>query len=137
MVLLLELHLVLPKRQCREIWQTIKLFYMKTYFENAEKIKTLSSLGLQLTGENTKVPGAVFFEKKLCITGALESFSRTSLIEKIELLGGKVVTSVTKETDFLVVGENPGRKLQRAQELKISILEEKDFEKILKQEQGE
>ena len=115
--------------------ESIECFFSQK--ENEEKIKTLSSLGLQLTGENTKVPGAVFFEKKLCITGALESFSRTSLIEKIELLGGKVVTSVTKETDFLVVGENPGRKLQRAQELKISILEEKDFEKILKQEQGE
>ena len=52
-------------------------------------------------------------------------------------MGGEAVSSVTKETDFLVVGENPGRKLQRAQELKISILKEKDFEKILEQEQEE
>ena len=41
MVLLLELHLVLPNKQCREICQTIKLLYMETYFENAEKIKIL------------------------------------------------------------------------------------------------
>ena len=115
--------------------ESVEFFFLQK--EHIEKIKILSRLGVQVTSEAVNKKKTAFWEKKLCITGTFEAFSRANLVAKIELLGGEAVSSVTKETDFLVVGENPGRKLQRAQELKISILKEKDFEKILEQEQEE
>lgn len=58
------------------------------------------------------------------ITGTLAQYSRTEMKTLIESLGGKVSGSVSKKTDYLVVGENPGSKLGKAQELGVAILDE-------------
>ena len=69
--------------------------------------------------------------KSFVITGTLVSHSRSEIKEIIQGNGGKVNSSVTKKTSYLIVGENPGSKHQKAMDLKIEILSEKDFLKII------
>jgi DNA ligase (NAD+) len=70
--------------------------------------------------------------KIFVLTGTMESLSREDAKEKIKLLGGKVVNSVSLNTDFVVAGSNPGSKLEKANKLGIKVLDEKDFLKLLK-----
>ncbi|MFA5802943.1 MAG: BRCT domain-containing protein, partial [Thermoleophilia bacterium] len=59
--------------------------------------------------------------------GTMTSMSRSEAKEKIEALGGKVSGSVGKGTDYVVAGDNPGSKLQKARELGKTILSEEEF----------
>ncbi|MBN2538867.1 MAG: NAD-dependent DNA ligase LigA, partial [Deltaproteobacteria bacterium] len=68
--------------------------------------------------------------KTFVLTGTLQRFSRNSAKELIESLGGNVTSSVTKNTDYVVVGISPGSKLDKAQSLDIPVLDEKEFLKI-------
>ncbi len=68
--------------------------------------------------------------KIFVVTGVLERFSRTEIKEVIESLGGKTSSSVSKNTDFVLVGENPGSKFDKARELGIKILNEEEFIKM-------
>ena len=67
------------------------------------------------------------YNKSIVITGTFKTFSREEAKEKIEKLGGKVLSSVSKKTDFLLVGEEAGSKLDKAKELGVPIMEETDF----------
>lgn len=69
----------------------------------------------------------VFSGKSLVLTGTLSSMSRDEAAAKIKSLGGNVVGSVSKKTDFLVVGEDAGSKLKKAEELGVKILKENEF----------
>ncbi|KXG78041.1 DNA ligase [Fervidicola ferrireducens] len=69
------------------------------------------------------------------LTGALEKYTRQQATELIEKLGGKVTGSVSKKTDYVVVGKDPGSKYEKALKLGIKILNEAEFEKLL--EKGE
>ena len=71
-------------------------------------------------------------EMTFVITGTLPNLSREQAKEWIENNGGKVVDSVSKKTSYLVLGENPGSKLQKAQSLGISILDEASLMKLVK-----
>ncbi len=66
-------------------------------------------------------------EKTFVLTGALKNYSREEAKHIIESLGGKVTSSLSHKTDYLVVGESPGSKLLKAKELGISLLFEKEF----------
>ncbi len=68
--------------------------------------------------------------KIFVITGTLERFSRTEIKEVIESLGGKTSSSVSKNTDFVLVGDSPGSKYDKARALGVKILNEDDFIKI-------
>ncbi|GAF85653.1 unnamed protein product, partial [marine sediment metagenome] len=59
------------------------------------------------------------------------SITREQAKEAIESLGGTVTSSVSSKTNFLIVGESPGSKVQKAQKWSIPILEEKDFLKLI------
>ncbi len=74
-----------------------------------------------------KLAGIVFV-----LTGELENFTRGEAKKKIKSLGGNVSDSVSKRTDYVVAGENPGSKLDRARKLKIKIIGEREFEKMVK-----
>ena len=71
--------------------------------------------------------GEAFSGKTFVVTGTLSQFSRKEAKDAIESLGGKTTESVSKNTDYLVVGEKPGSKLDKARELGISILDEQQF----------
>ena len=70
-------------------------------------------------------------KKVFVFTGNLENISRKEAIYKIEKLGAKISSSISKNTDFVVVGEKPGNKLKKAQDLSIQILTENDFFDLL------
>lgn len=65
--------------------------------------------------------------KTFVLTGTLKTMTRAQAKERILSLGGKVASSVSRKTDYVVVGDSPGSKLQRAQELGVNILDEKAF----------
>ena len=73
--------------------------------------------------------------KTLVVTGTLENFSRDEVTEAITERGGKVASSVSKKTDFVVVGDSPGSKAKRAEELGVKVIGEGDFVTLL--EKGE
>lgn len=87
-------------------------------------VNTLSTLEPQ---------GDALLGKTFVLTGELSSLSRKEAGEKIEALGGKVSSSVSKKTDFVVAGEAAGSKLKKAQELGVALLDEAEFLQLLSQ----
>jgi len=69
--------------------------------------------------------------KTVVVTGTLEGFTRQDAEEAVRAAGGKVASSVSKKTDYVVVGENAGSKLAKAQELGVPILDEDGFRRVL------
>ena len=69
--------------------------------------------------------------KTFVLTGTLPSMTRDEATEKIEALGGHVTGSVSKKTDFLLAGTEPGSKFDKAKELGIRVIEEAEFRKML------
>ena len=67
----------------------------------------------------------------LVVTGSLEDFSRDGVNEVIASHGGKSASSVSKKTDYVVVGDSPGSKLAKAEELGVPVLNESEFKKLL------
>ena len=70
--------------------------------------------------------------KKFVLTGKLQHFTREEAREKIERAGGLVVSSVSSRTDYVVVGEAPGSKKQKADALGIKVLQEEELLELLK-----
>ena len=66
-------------------------------------------------------------EKTFVLTGSLSTLTREEAKEKIEALGGKVSSVVSKKTDFVVVGEEAGSKLEKARQLGIKTISEQEF----------
>ncbi len=99
------------------------------YFNNEENkilIKNLDSLGLNFNYLGEEVDNEMFAGKTFVITGTL-STPRDTIKEKIESMGGKVSDSVSKKTNYLVLGENPGSKYTKAISLNIPIMKEEDL----------
>ncbi|MCG1011107.1 NAD-dependent DNA ligase LigA [Tepidanaerobacter sp. GT38] len=65
------------------------------------------------------------------LTGTLEKYSRNEAKEIIESLGGRVTSSVSKKTDYVVVGKDPGSKYDKAVELGVKIIDENEFDKLI------
>jgi DNA ligase (NAD+) len=96
------------------------------FFQNERNralIERLTELGLKMTAEKkqrtTQLEGLTFV-----LTGTFPTLSREEAKEKIEAAGGKVSGSVSKKTNYVVVGEEAGSKLAKAQELGIEIIDE-------------
>ena len=66
------------------------------------------------------------------LTGTLAHYSRAEAKQLIEDAGGKVAGSVSKKTDYVVAGEEAGSKLDKARELKVAVIGEKEMEELLK-----
>jgi DNA ligase (NAD+) len=81
--------------------------------------------------EDTPLTGKTFV-----ITGVLPSMSRDAAKGLIEKYGGKVTDSVSKSTSYLVLGENPGSKLEKARALGIPILDESSLKDLIEGRQG-
>ncbi|QQE66594.1 DNA ligase (NAD(+)) LigA [Leptolyngbya sp. BL0902] len=104
--------------------------------ENRVLIERLQRAGLQLAAEDSapeSAPGPLA-GKTFVLTGTLPSLSRTEAAAKIEAAGGKVTSSVSKATDYVVAGEKAGSKLEKAEKLGISVLSEVDLLGLLNQD---
>ena len=99
----------------KEMINKIKKVNIKTKMKGSLKIK------------DSKLAG-----KTLVITGTLVELTRGEALEIIKSLGGRAASSVSKSTDYLVVGADPGSKLKKANELGVKTLTEKEFKELIK-----
>ena len=103
---------------------------------NIEEINKLQSLGLNIEEfEIKEKKESIFTGKKVVLTGAL-SIKRNEATEILESYGAEVVSSVSKNTDFVVAGEDAGSKLVKAEALGIKVLSEEEFFKIVNYEKN-
>ena len=98
---------------------------------NVKLIKKLSKAGVHPTAEKRKVKSDKFAGKSFVFTGGLANRSREEAGEIVQQHGGKVSGSVSKKTDYVVVGTDPGSKYDKAKELGVTILTESEFERLL------
>ncbi|HSW71989.1 MAG TPA: NAD-dependent DNA ligase LigA [Chlamydiales bacterium] len=99
---------------------------------NKEEVALLLKNGVSPKGEKRKViEGHSFAGKTFVLTGTLENYSRDEAAKLIKERGGKVSGSVSKATSYVLAGDDPGSKLDKAQKLGVKIITEKEFEKML------
>jgi DNA ligase (NAD+) len=100
--------------------------------ENLKMLRKMVELGVETyvedsSGmENEKIVGKTFV-----LTGELASFTREAAKDMIKRAGGEVSSAVSKKTDYVLAGENPGSKLEKAKKLGVRVIGEKDFKEIL------
>jgi len=114
-----------------QIAQSVFRFFRDKH--NLEIIERLKSAGLNFEEkkENKNI-NVNFYGKTFVLTGELNDFTREEAKSIIENLGGKVTSSVSKKTNYVLVGSNPGSKYEKALSLKIPLLTESEFKKMLK-----
>jgi DNA ligase (NAD+) len=100
---------------------------------NLEELRQLEELGLtfEQTVDEHASSETPFTGKTVVLTGTLEHFTRTEAKELIEKMGGHVAGSVSKKTDFVVAGTDPGSKLSKAKELGVTVLDEAEFRALI------
>jgi DNA ligase (NAD+) len=97
---------------------------------NRQLIKKLHRAGVHPTAEKREVKSDKLAGKSFVFTGGLANRSREEAGELVQQHGGKVSGSVSKKTDYVVVGSDPGSKYDKAKELGVTILTEAEFEKL-------
>ncbi|MGB2705310.1 MAG: NAD-dependent DNA ligase LigA [Candidatus Omnitrophota bacterium] len=107
------------------------------FFRNKRNQKVLEKL--QIARVKTKMPKrkekAVLEGKTFVVTGALKSYTRQGIEELIRSLGGNASSTVSKNTDFMVLGEEPGSKLAKAKKLGVKTIDENEFKKIIREQE--
>lgn len=100
---------------------------------NQSVLSRMQDLGVSVgTIDLPKREGSSILEKKIFVfTGGLEHMSREEAKNKVEASGGRVTSSVSKRTDFVVVGKDPGSKLEEARKLGVEVLNEEQFADLL------
>ena len=98
-----------------------------------ETINGLKAAGVQMTNTAVETPaGAGALEgKTIVVTGTLEHFSRREAKEAIQSAGGRASSSVSSKTDFVVAGDSPGSKADKARDLGVEVIDEEEFRKRL------
>ncbi|NOZ56076.1 MAG: NAD-dependent DNA ligase LigA [Calditrichaeota bacterium] len=106
-----------------------------TFFRQPENLKLLEKLkkaGIQLEQKpEERKKSDLLAGKTFVFTGALKSFTRDEAQRIVEELGGRAASSVSRRTDYVVVGENPGSKAERARQLGIPMITEEEFKKMI------
>ncbi|MCM8809164.1 MAG: NAD-dependent DNA ligase LigA [Candidatus Omnitrophica bacterium] len=106
------------------------------FFSNQENLKVIEKLkkaGVKMEKEKLEEKKDILSGLTFVITGTLENYSRNEIQNYIKKLGGKVTDSVSKKTDYLICGKEPGSKLQKAQQLGVKIISEQEFEQLVKE----
>lgn len=106
---------------------------LRAFFDrqaNRDEIRRLAELGVDMVDEG-KETGDRLLGKQFVLTGALQEFSRDQARERILAQGGRVTSSVSRKTDFVVAGEDPGSKLEKANKLGVNVLTEQQFKALL------
>ena len=109
------------------------------FFSDKHNIKFLDEmidLGFDLKAEQVLSHVSKLVDKKIAITGKLSSISRDKLKSKLEDLGVKVVSSISKNTDYVIVGSDAGSKLEKAKALNIEIIKDENLDTFLIQNEN-
>ncbi|HUT96264.1 MAG TPA: NAD-dependent DNA ligase LigA [Candidatus Paceibacterota bacterium] len=96
-----------------------------------EFLHKLEKADITVVGSKLKIKSQKLKNKTFVLTGELEAMTRDEAKEKIRALGGDVSGSVSKNTDFVVIGSEPGSKYTRAEKLGVKIISEKEFLKLI------
>jgi DNA ligase (NAD+) len=105
------------------------------YFRDPNNIRLLEKLGqagVRMTQEQAQAGELLLRGKQFVLTGGLNQYTRKEAQELIERLGGRVSSSVSKKTDFVLAGEDPGSKYEKAQALGVKIIDENEFSEMIK-----
>ncbi|MCK4404708.1 MAG: NAD-dependent DNA ligase LigA [candidate division Zixibacteria bacterium] len=104
------------------------------FFHNPKNLKILGKLkngGVRFPTEKVEAKETPLSGKTFVLTGGLDSFTRDQARKMIEDLGGRISSSVSKKTDFVVVGEDPGSKYDKALKLGVKTINEEEFKKLI------
>jgi DNA ligase (NAD+) len=117
-----------------EIASSVESFFLEP--RNLDVLKRMEELGVQVgTVERVSdrsiqpLAGKIFV-----LTGTLDSFTRQEAKQKIESLGGRVTSGVSKQTDYVVAGKEAGSKLDKAEELKVTVLDDAEFRSMIEED---
>ena len=112
--------------------ESIHLFFSQK--ENMRLISDLEKAGVQTEEKSRKKimeRDRPLDGKTFVLTGSLEDYTREKASELIESFGGRTSSSVSKKTDYLLAGKDPGSKLDKAKKLGVKIISERDFTKLI------
>jgi DNA ligase (NAD+) len=113
-----------------EVAGSVRLFFDQP--ANRKTVERLRDAGLDVTApKRARAATGALAGKTLVLTGTLPNLTREQASEMIVAAGGKVTGSVSKKTDYVVVGDDPGSKYTKAQQLGIAILDEDGLQKLL------
>lgn len=97
-------------------------------------IRSLRELGVEIIPEKKTQDLQPLQNRTFVLTGSLSSMPRSRARQKIEAAGGRVSGSVSSKTDYIVAGESPGSKLDKARSLGVTVLDEQAFLQLLGEE---
>ncbi len=112
-----------------KIARSVAAFFMDE--RNREIIRKLKEAGVQTEEKAAKAEALPLAGKEFVITGRLSSMSRQQAEDKVKALGGTAGSSVTRKTTFLVAGEEPGSKLDKARSMGTQVITEEEFLKMI------
>ena len=113
-----------------EIAKSIVEYFLSD--KTKEIISKLKKAGVNMSGEAKEEEEKSLKGLRFVVTGTLKNYTRSEIEELIRKKGGMVSNSVSKKTDYLILGENPGSKYQKALQLGTKVITEEEFEKMLK-----
>ncbi len=121
-----EIHEIGP-----EIAANVESFFQEE--SNLQVIQRMRDLGVQVEEIEIETRGThrPFAGQSFVLTGTLAAMTRNEAKQAIEALGGRVISSVSKKTDYVVAGKDPGSKLDKAQSLEVKVLDESAFKSLL------
>ena len=114
-----------------EIAASVESFFQEEH--NLNVLKQMEELGVRVESIERSLDSAArpLAGKIFVLTGTLEAYSRQDAKERIEAQGGRVTSSVSKQTDYVVAGREAGSKLDKAQQLGVTVLDEATFTAVL------
>lgn len=116
--------------EIEDIGEIVADSIMSYFGKHGALIEKFREIGIDPKIERQDAAG-VFSGKKFVLTGTLPSYTRAEATKLIESAGGEVMSSVSKETDFVLAGDNAGSKLEKARQKGIKIISEKEFISLL------
>jgi DNA ligase (NAD+) len=118
-----------------KIGASVRLFFSQP--ENLSLLSRLEQAGLTMAepgGEGTSPEPGPFAGVSFVLTGTLESFTRDEAAALITRRGGRVTSSVSRKTGYVVAGQDPGTKLDKARSLGVKVLNEAEFSRMIEEE---